>query len=324
MTAIIILNWNGAQDTIECIDSICQIEDDYFCTIVDNGSEDDSVESIIQHLSRKGILHSIVERGGEQPSTVSNHEFIVYKNGVNMGFAKGNNEAIRLISKFRPDTYLLLNNDTIVEKDFLHSLTLFSKDHPEYKVLTPLIFYYYDKERIWNAGGKLSCGMRQYFYNNKRVGDIIEKGHIDSTFITGCAMYFTSDLLLDDGGIFTEDFFFGEEDFNFCIKMKKKGVKMACVLDSIIYHKVNASTKNIAMGKYYIHHLNRFIDIKKSYGWPFFILWSIPNSIYAALALIRATHDTIGVFKTLRDVNIEAWRKEKVTQEDFCNALKNK
>ena len=148
MTAIIILNWNGAQDTIECIDSICQIEDDYFCTIVDNGSEDDSVESIIQHLSRKGILHSIVERGGEQPSTVSNHEFIVYKNGVNMGFAKGNNEAIRLISKFRPDTYLLLNNDTIVEKDFLHSLTQFSKDHSEYKVLTPLIFYYYDKESV--------------------------------------------------------------------------------------------------------------------------------------------------------------------------------
>lgn len=321
MTAIIILNWNGAQDTIECIDSLNKVDEDFFCIIMDNGSTDDSVTRIAAFLSEKSINHGIINRGDPPIREINNHEYIIFKNGSNMGFAKGNNEAIRIIAHLHPDNYLLLNNDTIVEKDFLGQLTAFARKHPKYTVLAPLIFFYYEKERIWNAGGKLFCGQRRYFYNNMKASDIVENSHIESTFITGCAMFFTPDILRSNGGIFTEDFFFGEEDFNFCINMKRKKINMACVLDSVIYHKVNASTKAVKIGKYYIHYLNRFIDVKKSYGWPFFILWSIPNTLYATIVLSRKKYRISEVFRTMIDVNINAWKKDKVSQNDFIQAI---
>ncbi len=324
MTAIIILNWNGADDTIECVDSLLKVEEDYFCVIADNRSTDDSVERIERHLSLRHTAYRTMNRQSDRPKKIDKREFIILKNGTNMGFAKGNNEAIRFISDLKPDRFLLLNNDTIVTTDFLSQLLAFAHTNPDYKVLTPLIFYCHDKEKIWNAGGRLFYGYRKYYYNGQKATNIVERGHIDSTFVTGCAMLFTPDLLRTDGGIFTEDFFFGEEDFNLCIRMKREKVKMACVLDSIIYHKVNSSTKHVKIGKYYIHYLNRFIDIKKSYGLLFYTLWSMPSTLHAIILLLRHKYNLAQSIKTMTDVNINAWSKDQVSQQDFLQAIQNR
>ena len=86
------------------------------------------------------------------------------------------------------------------------------------------------------------CGLRKYYYDNKHRLCVKEHLYKDITFITGCALFFTASTLRKDGGIFIEDFFFGEEDFNFSLTMKKNKRKMACVVNSLIYHKVGAST----------------------------------------------------------------------------------
>lgn len=320
MTAIIILNWNGSADTIECLQSLQKVQDDYFCVVADNGSHDDSIKNIEQYLQETGVAYRTALHGEKLNGNPENHEVIIYKIGENLGFAKGNNEALRFISPSAPDHYLLLNNDTIVEPSFLQELLSFSEQYPHIQVLTPLICYHYDHNIIWNAGGKQFYGFRKYFYAKQPIQTVKETGHIMVTFLTGCALFFSPNLLRKDGGIFTEDFFFGEEDFNFCLQMNKRKQPMACVLTSKIYHKVSASTKNSHQGIYYIHYLNRFIDIRKNYSLCAYIAWAIPSTLYAILALTKRGLGFDGMkimFRVIRDAS----KKDTVTHQDFINSI---
>lgn len=322
MTAIIILNWNGSQDTIECLQSLQHVQEDYFCVVVDNGSSDNSIQNIERYLQETKITYRTIPHGAQLDRSPIKHEIIIYKIQENLGFAKGNNEAIRFISSITPDHYLLLNNDTIVEPTFLQELLNFSDTHPNIQALTPLICYHYDHNIVWNAGGKQFWGFRKYFYAKQPLQSIKESGHINVTFLTGCALFFRPNILREDGGIFTEDFFFGEEDFNFCLQMNKRKNAMACVLTSKIYHKVNASTKKSSQGIYYIHYLNRFIDIRKNYSLPFYILWMIPSAAHAVLTLGRRGMGFNSI-KTMLRVICDSNKKSRVTHQDFINAINN-
>jgi len=142
--AIIVLNWNGWQDTIECLESLYQISyPNYEIIVVDNGSKDESIENIKKYCEGKIKVKSkffeysndnkqinIIEYTREQAGTIeykknkisnfpSNKKLTLIKNEKNFGFAEGNNIAIRYALKALNINYiLLLNNDTIVEKNF--------------------------------------------------------------------------------------------------------------------------------------------------------------------------------------------------------------
>lgn len=325
MTGIIILNWNGAADTIECLKSLYKAKGDFFTIVVDNGSTDDSVERITDYLSTTNIKYSIKERGEKPDTAPSAFECILFKTLANLGFAKGNNEALRFLAPHTADSYILLNNDTLVEENFLTELQSFANAHPEYKALTPLICYESERNLIWNCGGRQKAGFRKYYYARQDVSEIRESGHIDISFVTGCALFFRPDVLLEDGGIFTEKFFFGEEDFNFCIKMNKLGNKMACVLTSKIYHKVSSSTtSNDPIGKTYIYYLNRYIDVKQNYSAIFYFLWkaiNFPNVI----RILRNKGLKIGeAIRWTLKLQSDADKKESVSYTDFIQALKIK
>ena len=325
MTAIIILNWNGSTDTIECLQSLQHVQEDYFCVVADNGSHDNSIRNIEDYLQEAGTAYRTAQHGERLKGNPENHEVIIYKIEDNLGFAKGNNEAIRFISSASPDHYLLLNNDTIVEPSFLQGLLYFANKHPHIKALTPLICYHYDHNIVWNAGGKQFCGFRKYFYAKKPVKSIKETDHIMVTFLTGCALFFSPAILREDGGIFTEDFFFGEEDFNFCLQMNKRKQPMACVLASKIYHKVSASVaKHNSLGKIYIYYLNRFIDIRLNTTPARYWLWSRFYAIYVIMLLYRKHVAIKEILPFVRRLLKEAQMKNSVTQQDFAAAtIKN-
>lgn len=322
MTAIIMLNWNGAADTLECIDSLRQVHDDYFCVVADNGSEDNSIQQIKEYLQREHLPHQVIQRGAPLSEKPKNHEFILYTIGENLGFARGNNEAIRLIATACPDHYLLLNNDTIVEPDFLQQLNHFTQEHPEYQVLTPLICYNSDRNLIWNAGGKQKWGFRKYFYAKQPVEHIKETGHIDVTFLTGCALHAHASLLQLDGGLLTERFFFGEEDFEFCIRMNQQHKKMACVLSSRIYHKVNSSVAQVEpLSKTYIYYLNRFIDMRLHLSSFAYSIWAALYPLYIYKLLRRLGNSHSVSIRFIAKVKRESRQKEGVTRADFINAI---
>lgn len=275
MVAIILINWNGQKDTIECLRSLetCDYKD-FFVVVCDNGSSGNDIEIISNYCKDNNISYEIIlKTGTPSVTTASKGQVFIYKLDENLGFSKGNNFGVQFASKFAPDYYLLLNNDTIVESDFLSLLVSFQKKNPQFKVLTPLIHYYYDKHLIWNGGGNIYWGFRIYNFADKHESVVPPKEFIQCTYITGCALFFVPELLDSDNRILTEKFFFGEEDFEFGLRMKRNNKRMACVLNSIIYHKVGGSRNNnkVKTGHTFIHYLNRMIDMKDYLpSWQFF------------------------------------------------------
>ena len=300
MTAIIILNWNGADDTLACLQSLEKAQGDFFVIVADNGSTDDSVRRINDFVR-------------DYP-----HEIHILEHGQNYGFAAGNNRAIAFASQFKPDSYLLLNNDTEVTPDFLTILEDFRRKNEAYRVLTPRINFYYDKERIWNCGGRLFLGFRKYLFAGKKESEATKRRFYRISFVTGCALFFTPDILTSDGKLLTERFFFGEEDFEFSIRMKRSCTKMACVTDSVIYHKVGAANaKNNIPGKIYLHLLNRYIDIRLQYGRLFSFMWRLCNKPLSFHHLKREYGSVGQALSKLRRLEKESRSKNEVTEQDF-------
>lgn len=301
MTAIIILNWNGADDTLACLDSLRKAEGDFRVYVVDNGSTDDSLQRIGAWLdAHEGFDAQLVPLDR------------------NYGFARGNNMGLEVARENAPDSYLLLNNDTEVRPDFLTRLNAFSTKHPEYRVLTPKINFYYDKQKIWNCGGKLSFGFRKYYYAGQPSSAVREADYIPISFVTGCALFFYPELLDEEGHLLTERFFFGEEDFELSLRMKEQGVPMACVLDSLIYHKVGASgDKMDGAGKVYLHYLNRFIDVRIHKSAIFYNLWVLVNIPFCLRHFYKCSHSVKGTLGLMKHLWRDVKRKDEVTKEDF-------
>lgn len=325
MTIIIILNWNGWKDTIDCLKSLYQVQtEDFFIIVADNGSSDNSVTVFEDWLSKENRNYYILLQDEVPKIKIKSQDCILYKLKENYGFAKGNNYAVELAKQFSPDYFLLLNNDTEVKSDFLNELYKFVEFHPEYNVLTPLIRYYSDKNKIWNCGGKLFAGFRKYYYAGSSLCDIKEKEFIKISFITGCALFFKSDLV-KESPIFSERFFFGEEDFEFSLKMRKQKVKMACILKSHVFHKVSTSVEKIKvnlLGMKHYGYLQRFIDVRINYGNTFFFFWKLLYFpyIYRYLSSLKIPFsEIISLYKC---VWRESLQKDSVTKEDFEKLVK--
>lgn len=178
--SIIILNWNGWRDTIECLESLYQITYPNFEVIlIDNGSEDESIEKIKGYCNGEVHVESKffkfdssnkpikiieytreeAEAGGGKEKEVAdlppNRKLILIKNDKNYGFTEGNNIGIRYtIKSLNPDYVLLLNNDTIVDQNFLVELVNVAENDKKI-ALTQAKLLYYDKPDLINSTGNL-------------------------------------------------------------------------------------------------------------------------------------------------------------------------
>ena len=303
---IITLNWNGWKDTIECLESIQQLDySHYRIVLLDNGSTDNSLERIKAWAVGKNPVKSrfvnyrkdnkgihivrydrdIAENGGiddlerKLSQLPSSNKLVIVDNKENLGFAAGCNVGIRYALSSGANYVWLLNNDTVVEKDSLSNLVNTLESNDKYQGVTPQIRYYHNSKKIWNCGGNLTWyGARTYRYANKNVNMVPQYGTEKRTFVTGCALLVRASIFMRLG-LLTERFFMGEEDFEFSQRLKIHGHKMACRYDAIIYHKVSVSFQGAAViGNTYIHYLNRFINMR--YFWPNFH-WRIWRLLYA-------------------------------------------
>lgn len=248
-TAIILINWHGADDTIACLESLSRMKEQHTVVIGDNGSTDDSVARIQQWL----------DDNAGRPN-VSGYRIVEL--GKNYGFAVGNNKALDVAMQEAPDYCMLLNNDTEVEPDTLTHLLDYVKANPTVKILSPCICYHGNKEKVWFSGGRLTFGTRKNLFAEQlraTVGD--EPFAIN--FVSGCALFFDASLLNEKNELLYNGFFFGEEDYEFSLRMRNLGVGMVCVPKSLVYHKVGSSQKNTkdsrGLGRIYMYYHNRLI-----------------------------------------------------------------
>lgn len=301
---VILLNWNGSQDTIECCKSLAKIEPlastlvDVL--IIDNNSSIEQLEFLESGLScqfgkPKGLsLESELIDDYNLVSAKSYENFILFISKTNHGFSRGCNLGALYAYMHKYDYVLFLNNDTVVEPNFLEPLidTIETND-----AVIPQIRYYHDKKLMWNCGGSISrFGARKYNYAKERIVNIKFPDTIfPVTFATGCCILFRTKFF-NSIGSFSEKFFFGEEDIELALRLMKIRARVACDTRSIIYHKVGASIQGDPeriLRKSYIHYLNRFVNMKLQLG-VFWYFWIIPSAIKVFLNLLYINKISFG------------------------------
>ena len=245
---IVIVNYNGYKDTIDCIRSLKNIDyENYEIVVVDNNSADDSVLKIRNNFPKVRIIES----------------------SVNLGFSGANNLGIKYSIDNKADYVLLLNNDTEVEKDFLKNIIERVKKEGNVGISTGKIKYFDNKDIIWYAGGKFN----RFKGNSYHIGlDELDKNQYDYetkvTFISGCFMLIPIHIF-KEVGLLSEEYFLYHEDTDYCCKVMKKGYKLFYYGKSVIYHKVSSSTgKNSDLYTYY-YTRNRCILINNNLKVPF-------------------------------------------------------
>ena len=224
---IIILNWNGYNDTRDCIESTKKINyPNYELLIIDNSSEDGSEEKI------RAIYPDLT----------------LIQTGENLGYAGGNNVGITYAFNHGADFIVLLNNDTIVDKLFINELVTATKKDPMIGIASSIIYFYDKPEIIWFAGSafNLKTGWSKHIgHNQKDTGQF--KSVVEINKACGCAMMITKDVYLKVG-LMNPDYFCYCEETDWCIRAKKAGFKVVLVPASKVWHKIFASSGGIQSG----------------------------------------------------------------------------
>ena len=287
--ALIILNWNGSEDTIECLDSLFSSDKAVDIVILDNASKPEQLKILESNLeSRHKDYISVDAEGFDKDVITDEVSLYLVKSKTNLGFAAGNNFiAERICEKY--EYVLLLNNDTIVPKDSIQSM-LNTIEKRSLVAVTCDIRYNYDRSVLWNAGGNFKWyGDRKYF-SQKKIDRLKSKGvtYIKAQYITGCALMIDCEYIRKYK-LFTDKFFHGEEDYNLCYRLKKHGYAVGVDLSVQIYHKVGQSIKRDDDGtkvlkSSIVHYLNRIIDYKEFYGK---LRWKMWRTFYINLVILK-------------------------------------
>lgn len=321
---IIILNWNGWEDTIDCLDSVFNSDyTNYKIILLDNNSQNNSVEKLKPWINKNAKIVDINEKFEDSVIIQKGEKIVFIKNADNLGFAKGNNIGIRYAQNQNSDYVFLLNNDTIIENDTLSKLVNFIELNPKYVAVSPQIRLFSKPEIIWNCGGKISrLGFRKYFFDGSHFSKIPKSKSIDISFVTGCALFYDYKTV----GFLSENFFFGEEDFELSLRLKRQRKKIACLLESVIFHKVGSSinrNKTLNYGVLHINFLNRFIDMKLFYNnlivWH---LWRLIYNIYIFYLLkINYKMEFHKIFKFINILNRKSNIMNNVSEDYFKEAI---
>ena len=223
---IIIINWNGLQDTLECIASVQKLFFPHFkIYLVDNHSSDESAS----------ILKACFE---------SDASITLIFNQENLGFTRANNEVFKLILQEEelPPYIALLNNDTIVDPNWLTSLVK-TAQQKEADIVSSKMIDYYERTKMDNAGHLML-----------NTGEILPIGHgadieqYNNIFenmgaCAGACLYSTS--MLQEIGIFDEYFTTGYEDAELGARASIAGYKCIFEPAAIVYHKMGQSIKKV-------------------------------------------------------------------------------
>lgn len=264
---IIILNWNLPDDTLECLESVHKIDYPNFDVIVvDNASTDDSVEKIKKAYPNITLI----------------------ENKENLGFAEGNNVALRYaLNKKDSDYFFLLNNDCIVDKHVFTYLIDATDKFPNGGVFGPKILYYDDPFTI-QAGSCSWCNtsMMPKPLEPPRTPDFLTKQvNICPTFFANGASILISKKALQKAGLFDSRYYLYWEEIDLCERIRQSGFEIYYVPKGRTWHKVSKTSKKKGLSmKFYYTYRNRFLYIKKHLSFRnkfYFFFWRLPIELFS-------------------------------------------
>lgn len=235
LVSIIILNYNGKEFLGECLSSVLKQQYSSFEIILfDNNSTDGSCEYVKE--------------------TFSDGRIKIVRSDRNLGFAGGNNEALKHCSG---DLVVLLNNDTITRTGWLESLVNAVKERNT--VASSFVITEGIPEKYYKTNGSVSYMM----YNIMNIFPDIE----DEFYPNGCSVIFRQSEI---GVPFDSDYFFYGEDVYLGLKARFKGMKIKFVKDSVVDHK-GSSTHSANSFRTFCRERNRFLNLYTFFSATFLI-----------------------------------------------------
>lgn len=280
--SIIVLNWNGLKDTIECLESLKKITyPNYEVIVVDNGSKGNDAD----------VLE---EKYGDYIELIRNRE--------NLGFTGGNNVAMRTVVERGINYVLILNNDVVVEKNFLEPLIEDILRDENIGVIGPANYYYYEPQKILHSGGKIN------YWKGKAVGLNLLESSKELNSLAGCCLLIRKEVI-DQIGYFYEPYFLNFEEVDYCLRAKKAGFKISYEPKSKVWHKTQATLDKIPAAQCYYFYRNKFLFIKRNapfyIKYPFYFYYSLYLIFKFIEKLIRG--DRLTAF-SIRDALIDFWQ----------------
>ncbi|HEY3373552.1 MAG TPA: glycosyltransferase family 2 protein [Candidatus Aquicultor sp.] len=258
---IVILNWNNYKDTARCLRSLeCVDYRSYVIYLVDNGSTDDSMSTLMAQFSKRDI------------------EFIL--NGENLGFAAGCNRGIARALDDNCDYVLLLNNDCVVKDTaFLTTAVEFAEHHPEFGIFGGKILFWPDTQRIWSVGGSISNWGNETYIGFNEVDEGQYETAEERSFISGALMLIKREVF-SAIGLLPDVYFFGLEDWEYSTRAIRAGYKLAYNPKFTVCHEANHSHDTTDPVYVYNYTLSKIIYKKRNLPRYRFAAWGFAYKTY--------------------------------------------
>ncbi len=315
-TYIVVLNWNGWQDTIACLQSCLSLTGcQYRLVVCDNGSSDGSLEKIGQWAAgqcKPGLPDNprlaALLNGRSKPNSVQQlkredvfsgvappacAELIIIDNAKNLGFAAGNNSGVFYAMEQKDMGHVwLLNNDTLVEPDALSAMLLRMSTVNKPCVVGSLIKFYDNPAVIQAIGGNsynkytgiASESLGRYLPENSVID--LQKYEQKLDYICGASMLL-SNQYLDDIGLMEERYFLYYEEINWATRSRHK-YALVVALDSVVYHKegsaIGSASLNNCPSPFSEFYKTR---AKLSFTWQFYPYACISCYVFSLLQIIN-------------------------------------
>jgi GT2 family glycosyltransferase len=218
---IVVLNWNGKEDTITCLDSVAGVEGVAGVVCVDNGSADGSVDAI----------------------RAAHPDVTVLETGANLGYSGGNNVGIRHALERGAEWVVLVNNDATIAPDAITAFAGAAGRWQRPGILAGKVMFANDRDRVWWAGQRVDL-LSGYSGRPRGYGqpDGPEYSREQPTDRAVGALMALSRPMLDEVGLLDEDLFAYVEDVDLSLRGRHARFEVVFVPAARAWHAVGGST----------------------------------------------------------------------------------
>lgn len=275
---VIVLNWNNAADTIECLASIFKLQTHNFKLIIcDNASSDDSVKVIKEWLANHN--HPVTELDESALETAMAAEATLIRNHRNYGYAGGNNRGLSYALSVGGlnDFAWIVNNDTAFDPQALQALLAAAAKRPEISFFGSTILDYRERDVIQTQGGDQFYplfGLSQSIGRGRTLATQLPAGTVEAriSYIVGASVFVRLSAVKKIGSM-EERYFLYFEEIDWATRARRQGLKLGYVPESLVYHQEGgtigshsrAAQKNLISDYYGVK--NRIVMTRRLFPW---------------------------------------------------------
>ncbi|MDB6050932.1 MAG: hypothetical protein JWR17_3678 [Pseudomonas sp.] len=250
----IVLNWNGAEQTIACIHAIeasCEIP----IVIIDNDSRPDDYQQLLSYMAGQDPQQSWVTTQDEIKHSERKYSRCLIKNSGNFGYAGGNNVGIDYAYRAGYDYFWILNNDITVEPGALQALLETMHSDPLCGFSASVLVYADNPAVVQCVGGGT---LYPWLGKTRLIGKKLDRSQLDQTplptpdYLMGASMLVSREVV-QRVGLMDERYFMYSEEVDWQRRAAAQGIRCQVSLRSFARHGDSGSTQ----GKSHLFHFYR-------------------------------------------------------------------